>query len=116
MQWLHSGCRSLHLILLLLQLKQPRRDFVCPFLGIGFLGNGARSVLESEGVPGESLDVSEWSILLRIGSNDEEVVELGMFVRRARGGPCGDIYNTRTVMCRQPAAARKTKFGGLHQR
>jgi hypothetical protein len=89
---------------------------VCPFLGIGFLGKGVRSFLESEGVPGESLDVSEWSILLRVGSNDEEIVELRMFVRRARGGPCDNIYNTPTVMCRQPAAACKTKFGGLHQR
>ena len=35
MQWLHSGCLSLHLILRLLQLKHPRRDLVCPFRGIG---------------------------------------------------------------------------------
>lgn len=40
MQWLHSGCLSLHLILRLLQLKQPRRDLVCPFLGIGLRGPG----------------------------------------------------------------------------
>jgi hypothetical protein len=95
MQWLHSGCCSLHLILLLLQLKQPRRDFVCPFLGIGFRGRGALSVLESEGVPGESLDVSEWSILLRVGSNDEEIVEFRMCLRGGREPGPVPIYTIR---------------------
>jgi hypothetical protein len=50
------GCLSLHLILRLLQLKHPRRDFVCPFLGTGFLGSdGALSVRLSDRV-GESLE------------------------------------------------------------
>jgi hypothetical protein len=50
------GCFSLHLILRLLQLKHPRRDFVWPFLGIGLLGsNGALSGRLSDSV-GESLD------------------------------------------------------------
>lgn len=61
MQWLQSGCFSLHLILRRLQLKQPRRDFVCPFLGIGFRGSGgALSMRQSDRV-GESLE--ELSIL-----------------------------------------------------
>lgn len=42
----HSGRFSWHLTFLLLQLRQPRRDFVWPFLGIGL-----RRVLASGSEP-----------------------------------------------------------------
>lgn len=57
------GCLSLHLILRLLQLKHPRRDFVCPFLGMGLRGKGVvLSGRQPSDSVGESLD--ELSLIL----------------------------------------------------
>jgi hypothetical protein len=75
-QWPHSGCHSLHLILRRLQLKQPRRDLVCPFRGMGLRGCGG-ALSQVELPSGESLD--DVSMLLLVGSRDRDMVEGGAY-------------------------------------
>ena len=83
---------SLHLILLRLQLKHPRRLFVWPLRGIGFRGaGGALSPVE---VPsGESLEELEWISMFRAAGNN--IVGDGEDIRspsqQVGGDPYGDI-------------------------
>ena len=92
MQWLHSGCLSLHLILLLLQLKHPRLDFVCPFLGIGLRGSGGALSL-FRAASGDSLD--EPSMLLG-GGGDSDMMRIPAF-KATMKQPHGDIYAVSDV-------------------
>lgn len=67
----------MHLILRLLQLKQPLLDFVCPFRGIGL--RGAAGVVDPSTdaalALSESLDVSEVLRLEHTGRDMTDILE-----------------------------------------
>src|SRR5262249_26015477 len=54
----HSGSNSWHFIFLRLQFRQPLRDFLCPFRGIG-LRRGLEMLVSSCWAPGEEADSDE---------------------------------------------------------
>jgi hypothetical protein len=61
----HSGNVSWHLTFRRLQLRQPRRDLVCPFLGMGLRRLTVNSVPDADGVAvadadPESPESDEW--------------------------------------------------------
>jgi hypothetical protein len=53
---IHTPALDLLQKYLFLQLKQPRRDLVCPFLGIGLRGSGGAPPFPPSDKVGESLE------------------------------------------------------------